>query len=368
MQKSETIPLTALRQLQLEMGFACNIRCVMCFQENYSQRLDPVVWRESLAPIYPRVAHVTLGGGEPTVYKDSWQVLEQILAVNQSVRFGISTNGILFDEPWCDLFIRHGRNINFSINGATREVHEAVNKGSRWDGVMENIARVVEARNATGRDLLIAISMVIVQENVHELTDFLRLGQRLGVNVKFFYDATRLPSGDLKVAEEIARAQAVARETEGVIRIAGLDAFCRHYAARYGGPAQTGGLAQKGGPAAPPPACALPWSAIHVDRLGEVRFCCWSYASLGNLRRQGIEEVWNSRRARLVRRKMAADDFRWCSAACELNPHPTFGLDRVKLAYYISRFSTEFSASPDEAMRKVVRRAGEFARRRRSAP
>jgi len=40
----------------------------------------------------------------------------------------------------------------------------------------------------------------------------------------------------------------------------------------------------------------------------------------------------------------------------------------VKLAYYISRFSTEFSASPDEAMRKVVRRAGEFARRRRSAP
>src|SRR5206468_3402996 len=82
--------------LTWELTYACNLSCVHCLSS--SGRRDPreLSTEECLAVIDElermQVFYVNIGGGEPTVRKDFWQLLDYAADHHVGVKF--STNGI----------------------------------------------------------------------------------------------------------------------------------------------------------------------------------------------------------------------------------------------------------------------------------
>ena len=351
----ENVPLSSVKQLHIEMGYPCNVRCIMCFQENFKQKMAPEFWRTALLPVYPHVPRILIQGGEPTVLKECKELIQLTLSLNPQVKFGVMTNGLLFGQSWQGTFVDHGYDVNFSINGASRVVHETINVHSKYDKVMENLAGLIQLREERGSPLVIHISFVIIPENVHEIADFVELGARLGVDVRFFYDATRLPAKSDTVTLEVERGFERAKMNRDRTLVVGLAAFYRHYCLHAGIENRLSHEKES-----IPPKCVAPWQGLNVDRLGLVRFCCLSNLALGDLNHNSLEEIWYGHRARMFRKRMAADDYRYCQAACILNAKPSYAVDLVKADYYVRKFVTEFRASPKLAYRKAVRKIRQF--------
>lgn len=355
--KTEDFPLESVEQLHIEMGYPCNVRCIMCFQKNFTQKTDSRVWKTTLLPVYPHVSRVLIQGGEPTVIKESGELIALILSLNPSVKFGIMTNGLLFNEYWRETFVDHGYEVNFSLNGASQFTHEKINVNSKYDKVMDNLTRLIELRSTRANSLTIFLSFVIIPENVHEIADFVELANRLGVNARFFYDATRMPAAadSEKVEKEIARSIEALRAYEDKIFVEGLAAFYRHYCRNHRIENRLSHEKE-----AAPPRCMAPWKGLYVDRLGQVAFCCMSNMTLGNLNQSTIHEIWNGHRAQVFRKRIRADDYRYCQASCILNTKPSYAVDYVKADYYARKFIAEFRSSPKLACHKAVRKVRQF--------
>ena len=85
--------------LTWELTYACNLACVHCLSS--SGRRDPreLSTEEAMAVIDElermQVFYVNIGGGEPTVRKDFWELVEYATAHHVGVKF--STNGSRID-------------------------------------------------------------------------------------------------------------------------------------------------------------------------------------------------------------------------------------------------------------------------------
>ena len=79
-----------------ELTYACNLACVHCLSS--SGRRDPreLSTDECMSVIDElrrmQVFYVNIGGGEPTVWPDFWELLDYAVAHDVGVKF--STNGI----------------------------------------------------------------------------------------------------------------------------------------------------------------------------------------------------------------------------------------------------------------------------------
>jgi sulfatase maturation enzyme AslB (radical SAM superfamily) len=121
---------------------------------------------------------VEVQGGEALFIPEATLFLEH--AIRQSKKLAILTNGLLLNESWADKFARHGARVHISLNAATKEIHEIVNRGSCWERVLRNIELLREARERHKSDLRIRGHMTVIEENIHEVSLFIERFQAFG--------------------------------------------------------------------------------------------------------------------------------------------------------------------------------------------
>lgn len=352
MSKKNTIKLENIDELHVELGYQCNLRCIMCFQKDYTQKINPDIWQKKLLPLYPHLKRLIIQGGEPTVIPASKDLVDLALKENKDIKFGIMTNGLLFDEYWQKLFVEHGYSVNFSLNGADKEVHEKINVHSKFDKVMKNLQDLIDLRNIQKSDLEISISFVIIPENLHQLTDFVELANKLGVEkVRFFFDASRLPEDVEEVRKNIDKALQKRNKYKDNLKVEGLFKFFEYYSFKR----------KIDNPYSEekediPPRCLAPWKSLYVDHYGKTMQCCMSNVILGDLNKSDLEDLINVKKARDFRAKMAKGDFRYCQATCLENTKPKYGLNISNLRGYLEKFFYDFKQSPSVAFKKVLRK------------
>ncbi|MGW3471898.1 mycofactocin radical SAM maturase [Saccharopolyspora sp. NPDC000995] len=176
--------------LTWEWTYACNLACAHCLSS--SGRRDPreLSTAEMKAVIDElqrmQVFYVNVGGGEPTVRPDFWELLDYAIEHQVGVKF--STNGLRIDaERARQLAATDYVDVQISLDGATREVNDAV----RGPGSFDMAMRALENLSAAGmRDF--KISVVMTRKNVSQLNDFKATADRFGAQLRI----TRLrPSG-----------------------------------------------------------------------------------------------------------------------------------------------------------------------------
>ena len=184
------VGLSAPICLTWELTYACNLSCVHCLSA--SGRRDPAELStaecrgvlDELAAM--RVFYINVGGGEPTVRGDFWELLDYAISANIGVKF--STNGVKIDRAAATrLASTDYVDVQISVDGADADVNDAI----RGEGSFATAIRAMENLAAAGfADF--KISVVVTRHNIDQLDAFAALAQRYRAQLRL----TRLrPSG-----------------------------------------------------------------------------------------------------------------------------------------------------------------------------
>jgi mycofactocin radical SAM maturase len=176
--------------LTWELTYACNLACVHCLSS--SGRRDPreLSTDQCKAVIDElermQVFYVNIGGGEPTVRSDFWELVDYATAHHVGVKF--STNGSrITPEVARRLAASDYVDVQISLDGATAEVNDRV----RGEGTFATaLAAMQHLADAGFRGF--KISVVVTSENVDQLDAFLAIAEGFDAQLRI----TRLrPSG-----------------------------------------------------------------------------------------------------------------------------------------------------------------------------
>jgi mycofactocin radical SAM maturase len=176
--------------LTWELTYACNLACVHCLSSSGKRDPRELSTRQCMDIIDElermQVFYVNIGGGEPTVRPDFWELVDYATAHHVGVKF--STNGVRIDqEVAAKLAASDYVDVQISLDGATAEVNDAV----RGPGSFAMAIKALENLAAAGfKDA--KISVVVTRHNVDQLDDFKTLADQYGATLRI----TRLrPSG-----------------------------------------------------------------------------------------------------------------------------------------------------------------------------
>ncbi len=176
--------------LTWELTYACNLACIHCLSS--SGRRDPgelstaeaksVV--DELAKL--QVFYVNIGGGEPTIRPDFFEIIDYCVASGVGVKF--STNGSRIDKAAAKRLAGSDYvDIQISLDGANRETNDAVRGDGSWDMAIRAMDNLKAANFGQFK-----ISVVMTRHNVSQLDDFEALAAQYGAELRL----TRLrPAG-----------------------------------------------------------------------------------------------------------------------------------------------------------------------------
>ena len=176
--------------LTWELTYGCNLACIHCLSS--SGRRDPreLSTAECKTIIDElqklQVFYVNIGGGEPTIRPDFFELIEYCVDHGVGVKF--STNGSQIDPTAAERLSGNDYiDIQISLDGANRETNDAVRGDGSWDMAITAMDNLAAANFGQFK-----ISVVITRHNVDQLDDFEALAAKYGAELRL----TRLrPSG-----------------------------------------------------------------------------------------------------------------------------------------------------------------------------
>ena len=176
--------------LTWELTYACNLACVHCLSS--SGRRDPLELStaECTAVIDElermQVFYVNIGGGEPTVRPDFWELVDYATSHHVGVKF--STNGVKITPAVARRLAGSDYvDVQISLDGATAEVNDAIRGHGSYATALRAMRNLADAGFRGFK-----ISVVVTRQNAGQLDDFQAIADRYGAQLRL----TRLrPSG-----------------------------------------------------------------------------------------------------------------------------------------------------------------------------
>jgi mycofactocin radical SAM maturase len=176
--------------LTWELTYGCNLACVHCLSS--SGRRDPreLSTGEARAVIDElsamQVFYVNIGGGEPTIRADFYDLVDYAVGRGVGVKFSTNGSTITADRA-ARLAGSDYVDVQISIDGANAETNDPI----RGNGSYATARRAMDHLAAAGFGPF-KISVVVTRTNVAELDDFAALAGGYGAELRL----TRLrPSG-----------------------------------------------------------------------------------------------------------------------------------------------------------------------------
>ncbi|HSE92335.1 MAG TPA: SPASM domain-containing protein [Methylomirabilota bacterium] len=174
---------------------SCNLSCPSCRAEVLVEtdareqilRIQERLEREALAEA--DYLHIT-GSGDPfgSPFFRRWLQTMDRAAMPRLERIHLHSNGLLWTRMWKTIpeDVRALiRSAEISIDAARAETYALNRRGGRFADLLENLALIGGLRSSGTLDF-VKISMVVQANNVVEMPEFVRLGQRFGVDAVYF--------------------------------------------------------------------------------------------------------------------------------------------------------------------------------------
>ncbi len=176
--------------LTWELTYACNLQCVHCLSSSGRRDPDELTSAEAFGVLDElasmQVFYVNIGGGEPMIRKDFFDIVDH--AVERGIGVKFSTNGAyLTPERAQRLAATPYLDVQISLDG----LDAATNDPVRGKGSYEIARRAMDNLADAGFGPF-KISIVVTRHNVGQLDGFKALADRYGATLR----VTRLrPSG-----------------------------------------------------------------------------------------------------------------------------------------------------------------------------
>ena len=164
----------------IETTPVCNQKCDYCYNEwredggvDFGER-DKLLARVQKMIDAWDIDHVTVTGGEPFAHGDVFQLLD--LLARHEVGIQIISNGGLIDDALAKRLAPYGvRYVQVTLNGPTRELHEAHVGRGHFDRTLEGV-RVLRRQG-----IPVVGCVVVTRKNAAELGATLELWHSLGI-------------------------------------------------------------------------------------------------------------------------------------------------------------------------------------------
>lgn len=176
------------KYFEIETVNFCNARCIMCTIRNWNNRKNAVISNDLFSKFTDEVSNykdwvetVCLArDGEPTLDP---QVVSRVHMLKQVgiKKVTLSTNGQLLTKRRIEELIKAGLDdIMVSIDGVTKETFEIIRLRLNYETVLNNTLELIRLRNAINPKMSIRLRMVVIDENRHEVSDWLHFwGSRI---------------------------------------------------------------------------------------------------------------------------------------------------------------------------------------------
>jgi len=298
----------------------CNLRCAHCIThapELTASGAARTMTRAVLDALRDDLGLATyfafVHGGESLTAPIFFDVLAAIAEARGREPYvaHVLTNGLLFDARAAERLVGAGvSSVSVSLDGATADTNDAIRVGGRFDRVKANLEEVLAWRRASGRDLRIGLSFVVLAQNVGEVGAFVELAASLGVDWVKLEEG--VPATDFArrslvscAASEIRRAldEAIARgRSRGLVMVdhtvdreiwrCRLDDTTRAFL-------RADELANRG----EVHPCRTPWETVCIEPNGDVRVQDFFSAIVGNVTSAPLRALWNAPTAMALRER-----------------------------------------------------------------
>ena len=182
----------------------CNLKCIMCEEHSPYSDFIPTLYKETgvkrrrmnfetVEDIFLQAEKLGVKEiipstmGEPLMYKGIERIFE--LSQIHGIKINLTTNGTfpkLKVEDWANLIVPNTTDVKISWNGATAETAEKVMQGLKYNQALENVKVFIAERNKhfteTGWFCRVTFQLTFMQNNMHELSDIVKLAAELGVD------------------------------------------------------------------------------------------------------------------------------------------------------------------------------------------
>jgi len=297
--------------LKIDPTNRCNCRCIMCYRSFTSfplGDLETTVFNK-IRPILSKARWAYFSGtGEPFLNKSLSYFLKS--ARTAGARTSLSTNGTVLDLD----AVRHLTDINFSLDAASKELFERIRLGASFEGVKQNIQRVV----SLSRRPYVRLYVTVGKYNLSQLAEIIDLAKELSVDEVFYArcysqsDLMRhlvLDSSDYeamkKVEDEVARA--ARQDVKYVFSFSHKELIGSHSHENVETSEGTDAIdstSDSRGAASKGVYCVAPFNMFYLEWNGRVRQCCIYPETLGSLSDGSFGEMWNSKAYQELRGRM----------------------------------------------------------------
>jgi MoaA/NifB/PqqE/SkfB family radical SAM enzyme len=324
--------LNAPKIVSLTMTSRCNLRCVMCdhaVRNVEKEDFDPRLM-DKIGDFISRADIVDLTGlGEPTLSDLFWKIMDRFRVSGAKPGaepfLMFNTNAVLLSEQSITRIMRaRVRRIRVSIDAPDPETFEQI-RGTPLPNVVANANRLVQARNATGREFpKIGIEMTVMRRNLHQMNDMIDLAKEIGVDFVEFWSINDMPPAAAKKWIVKTKNTEFTYGDELLsslhqIELEGKIAASVEYAERQ----EVGAafvMLGKGTATSKYPKgiandvkvkwkkdsirCSLPWKELRATYKGDVFACCWGPKPIANLKDESMSGIWNGEAMRRMRRHL----------------------------------------------------------------
>jgi radical SAM protein with 4Fe4S-binding SPASM domain len=178
---------------------ACNLRCKHCYYDAATPLDDELSTEQAFALLDDIAAtfgdnvRVTLGGGEPLMRKDLFEIIEY--GKERGVSLVLASNGVLLTEDVARRLKAAGINeVIIAIDG-TQQTHDSI----RGNGVFEKTVRGARACKSAG--MSVVIDPCIMEQNEHETAEILDIAEELGARQCRIFHYIAMGRGEVEIPD-----------------------------------------------------------------------------------------------------------------------------------------------------------------------
>lgn len=296
----------------IEVTNRCNSLCASCpLTYDHFLPFEPkhhLTWPQfrRIVDQLPQIERAILHGiGEPLLNPQLPRFVAHLKERGAHVLF--NTNALLLDDRRGNALCAAGLDeLRISLDAVTPDLYHRLRGIDRLPQILANI-RAFVARHGGHQRPRVSLWMVGMQENLHQMPDFVRLAADIGVpevylqRLVYFGDGQKLADGTTMLPEQslfgaleqrqaalIAECEALAAELGLIFRASG--ATTPHESIAVNG-------------AHPWQGCYRPWALMYITATGTALPCCiapfatpnYQRIMLGNVFDRPLAEIWNDR-------------------------------------------------------------------------
>ncbi len=280
----------------------CNLKCIMCPRIHEEKIALPLELVGKLYPLFPYLEWIDWQGGEVFLVDYFKKLFLEISNRQPHILQHITTNGLLIDKEWAEIFSQSNVDLLYSIDGVTKDVYEYVRTGARFDDLIRSLELINEFKEKRGNYNRLEMTAVVMKCNYKNLSLFPDFCKRYNFNslTLNFLQPEIIPEQDILInpdPEAISYLRVIIPQIKNTCKEYNIEFKCMFESRLIDSQQHPLDKNIK----ADPYDCIYPWTRIHVQPDGKVYPACQCSLSIGDLKNNTWEDIWNGHTMQLYR-------------------------------------------------------------------